>query len=287
MSESFLRRAAARLRNQSESVAHVPTRPTDDGNHWTTVSAMLTWIQSQHAPTTRANYTWSLLHCARIARTLGLPRVSALEFGVAGGNGLVAMETAAAEVEELLGVGIDVYGFDTGGGIPTPRDQRDAPYVISGGDFPMDEARLRARLRRSELVLGLVEETLPKFLAADSAPVGFVSIDLDYYTSTVAALALFAGAAERLLPRVICYFDDVMGYPWGDFNGERLAIDEFNAAHDDRKISPVYGLRYFLPLPSAREMWPEMMYVAHVLDHSRYAENEGTALVTRLDLGTG
>jgi hypothetical protein len=31
-------------------------------------------------------------------------------------------------------------------------------------------------------------------------------------------------------------------------------------------------------------MWPEMMYLAHVLDHPRYDEDEGTALVRRLDL---
>jgi hypothetical protein len=241
-------------------------------------------VQQRFAPTVRANYTWSLLHSARIARTLGVDRIAAVEFGVAGGNGLVALDVAAGAVESLLGVGVDVYGLDAGGGIPAPRDRRDAPYLIAAGDFPMDEAKLRSRLQRSDLLIGLVEDTVPELVSRLRAPVGFVSVDLDYYTSTVAALALFEAAQDLLLPRVMCYFDDVMGYPWGDFNGERLAIAEFNDAHEQRKISPVYGLRYFLPAGPARAMWPDMMYVAHVLDHPRYDEDEGTALVRRLDL---
>jgi hypothetical protein len=245
---------------------------------------MLDWVQRTSPAQARPNYTWSVLHSARIARALGLDRMTVVEFGVAGGNGLLALETAATAAERFFEIGIDVVGFDAGGGIPPPRDHRDAPYVIAAGDFPMDTERLRARLQRSELLLGLVEETLPRFIEAAPAPIGFVSIDLDYYSSTVAALMLLAASADRLLPRVMCYFDDVMGYPWGDFNGERLAIAEFNDSHEDRKISPVYGLRYFLPQPWARAMWPDMMYLAHVLDHPRYNEDEGTALVRRLDL---
>jgi len=275
-----------RLRRPSASDA--PTLPVDDGNHWTTVAAMLQWVQHSAPGRARANYTWSVLHSARIARSLDIDRITVVEFGVAGGNGLVALEIAADAAERFFGVGIDVVGFDSGGGIPAPRDHRDAPYLIAPGDFPMDTDKLRERLRRSELVLGLVEETLPRFLErSDAAPIGFVSIDLDYYSSTVAALELLTGPSERLLPRVMCYFDDVMGYPWGDFNGERLAIAEFNDRHEDRKISPVYGLRYFLPLPWAQAMWPEMMFLAHVLDHPRYDEDEGTAIVRRLDLNPG
>jgi len=245
---------------------------------------MLDWVQRSSPTQARPNYTWSVLHSARIAKTLGIDRITAAEFGVAGGNGLVALETAADAAEQLFGVGIDVVGFDAGSGIPAPRDHRDAPYLIAPGDFPMDTEKLRARLRRSELVLGLVEETLPRFLETDAAPLGFLSIDLDYYSSTVAALEILKGSTDRLLPRVMCYFDDVMGYPWGDFNGERLAISEFNDEGDDRKISPVYGLRYFLPRPYSQAMWPEMMFLAHALDHPRYNDDEGTALVRRLDL---
>jgi hypothetical protein len=33
--------------------------------------------------------------------------------------------------------------------------------------------------------------------------------------------------------------------------------------------------------------WPEALWLAHVYDHPRYAEDEGTVLVRRLDLGPG
>ena len=36
------------------------------------------------------------------------------EFGVAGGAGLVNLERIAELVEQKTGVGIDIYGFDTG-----------------------------------------------------------------------------------------------------------------------------------------------------------------------------
>ena len=37
-----------------------------------------------------------------------------LEFGVAGGAGLVAMERVAEGTESLIGIRIEVHGFDTG-----------------------------------------------------------------------------------------------------------------------------------------------------------------------------
>ena len=43
---------------------------------------------------------------------------------------------------------------------------------------------LKARLKRARLILGLVEETVPTFLLSNPAPIGFISIDVDYYTST-------------------------------------------------------------------------------------------------------
>jgi hypothetical protein len=202
-------------------------------NHWALVNSLLGPIQASREGL-RANYTWSVLHAASIALRTGRPRVGVAEFGVAGGNGLVALELAAAAVEDELGVGIDVYGFDTGSGLPPPRDHRDAPFIMDGGDFPMDLDLLRSRLSRAELVLGDVSETIPEFLASERAPLGFISFDLDYYSSTRDALLIMRGEPGPLLPRVLCYFDDTHGYPWGDFNGARLAIEEYNASGETR-----------------------------------------------------
>ena len=60
-----------------------------------------------------------------------------------------------------------------------------------------------------------------------------------------------------------------------EFTGERLAIDEFNAKHELRKISPIFGLRYFLPRPYDHAVWPDQMYLAHIFDHERYGDFDG------------
>ena len=62
------------------------------------------------------------------------------------------------------------------------------------------------------------------------------------------SLAILEGDSTHLMPRILCYFDDTHGYPWGDFNGARLAIEEYNAAGTDRKLAQLHGLRYLLPL---------------------------------------
>ena len=106
------------------------------------------------------------------------------------------MEHISARVEEMLGIGIDVHGFDVETGIPKTQDYRDCPNIWLDGQFPMDKKELEKRLRRAQLKLGLVKETVPAFLETSPAPVAFVSFDLDLYSSTTDALKLFeAGRA--------------------------------------------------------------------------------------------
>ena len=51
----------------------------------------------------------------------------------------------------------------------------------------MREPLLQARLGNAGLVLGDIAKTGADFLASAPPPIGFVSFDLDYYSSTVAA----------------------------------------------------------------------------------------------------
>ena len=176
-------------------------------------------------------YAWGVLHGSHLAKSIGVNRVSVVEFGVAGGNGLVALERIAAKIEALCGIGIDVYGFDTGAGLPKPVDYRDLPNLYAPGDFLMDRTALQARLAKARLILGPVKETLATFLRTRPSPVAFVSVDLDFYSSTVEALKLFDADQTALLPRVHCYFDDILGYTFCDYNGERVALAVFIASH--------------------------------------------------------
>jgi hypothetical protein len=218
----------------------------------------------------REAYVWGALQGIALGKVLGLERVSLIELGVAGGAGLLALEHVAETIEPILNIGVDVYGFDTGRGLPQPVDYRDCPNVWSEGYYAMDQAKLQARLRRSHLRLGLIEKTIPEFLKTDYAPVAFISFDVDLYTSTRDGLQLLDARHGALLPRVFCYFDDIVGFTFCDYNGERLAITEFNESHTMRKLAPIPGLKYFVPRPFINSMWVEMFYIAHIFDHPLY-----------------
>ena len=232
----------------------------------------------------RASYTWGVLNGAFLANALGIRRISVIEFGVASGRGLISLEKIASKVGPVFDIGIDVYGFDTGVGLPRPLDYRDMPNLYTESDYLMNHEKLRTRLESSQLVLGLVEDTIPAFVESNPAPVAFVSFDLDYYSSTAAALKLLDADQSLLMPRIHCHFDDIMGFSCSDFNGERLAISEFNASRTMRKISPIYGLKYMLPPTHAHAQWLEELYMAHIFDHEHYSENDGMVKSTRRDL---
>lgn len=219
-------------------------------------------------------YAYGVYCAAQLATRLEIKRISVLECGVAGGNGLLALEKIAAEAGAHFGIEIDVVGFDTGDGMPDPVDYRDLPHVWNSGFYRMDVDKLRQRLSRAQLMLGDIEQTAATWLnGADIAPIGFVAFDLDYYSSTVKAMQLFEGAASTHLPRVHCYFDDIAGPEFACMNehvGELLAIDEFNARHPSRKICQIRNLRC---ARQRDENWYAQMYAFHDFGHSRYVEN--------------
>jgi hypothetical protein len=219
----------------------------------------------------RPAYGWGLLYAAKEAAKIGYEGITAIEFGVAAGHGLLAMERHAAEASRITGVSIELVGFDSGGGLPPPTDYRDAPFFWNEGSYPMDEALLRERLDRADLVLGDVRETARKFLddrrdALLRNPIGFVSFDLDYWSSTVAAFEIFRGDADLCMPRVTCYFDDT---PWTiEDVGEERAIHDFNEEGHGRKIRRPIGLRLFVPF---EPVWADQIFQAHLFDHPKYA----------------
>ena len=219
-------------------------------------------------------YAYGSLCAARLAVALGLEAVSLLELGVAAGNGLIELERLAAILSDTYDVRTDVAGFDLGSGMPRPVDYRDVPYLWQPGFFSMDEDRLRARLDSAQLHIGDVGQTSRQYLAADPAPIGFISFDMDYYSATVRAFdALFFADHSRFLPRVFCYFDDTVclhDEHLTRFTGELLAIDEFNERSPRRKLDKIHGLRYkMLPMD---ERWIEGMYVLHLFDHPNYCD---------------
>lgn len=218
----------------------------------------------------RPHYAYLVNQAARLAARLGQPRVSILEFGVAGGAGLLALEYHAEQAEKLYPVKIEIYGFDTGKGLPEVLDYRDMPYLYKPGFYEMNVPVLQAHLKRAKLVLGNVSDTVGGFFKEfNPAPIGAVSQDLDFYSSTMAAFKLFEADSAHFLPRVFCYFDDTIGREtqlFGDFTGERLAIHDFNEGHAKVKLTPIYYLR---ASPAAR-LWHHQMWSLHFFDHADY-----------------
>ncbi len=220
------------------------------------------------AATKRADYLVGVLQAADQARLEGVGEIAAIEFGVGHGRGLVYLQKHARAVERATGVRIQVYGFDTGKGLPVPTgDYRDAPDRWQQGDYPMDEAALRARLdERSHLIIGDVKDTVPAFVADTANPtVGFVAVDVDYYSSAASALKLFSLPGKRMLMHVPMYFDDVARYWVHRDAGEFLAIREFNEANANVKIDEWHGLKIGRPFQE-RQYWLSQMYMAHDLD---------------------
>jgi hypothetical protein len=85
-------------------------------------------------------------HCvyagAFLGKSLGYSKISVIEFGVAGGRGLTALERHAEIIGREMGIEIEVYGFDTGKGLPKSDDYRDLPYIWREGFYKMDVEKL-------------------------------------------------------------------------------------------------------------------------------------------------
>jgi len=216
----------------------------------------------------RAPYAFAILKCADEARLLGLKKVTLLEFGVATGAGLLNICKIAEKVTRRTGVEFDVLGFDTGTGMPPPQSYRDHPDLYQAGDFPMNHAALSHLLpANARLIIGEIAQTVPDFLEQVSAeaPIGFISIDVDYYTSTKDTLGVLEGTPVQYLPKTVIYLDDVELESHNSWCGELLAVNEFNDEHELRKIERHAFLRSRRIFRNAP--WIDHIFTLHILDH--------------------
>jgi hypothetical protein len=225
----------------------------------------------------RPHYAYCMLGAARLARRLGIDRISAIEFGVAGGNGLKFMCDFAKEVKRGTGVSVDCFGFDSGKGMPEPKGREDLPYWFKAAQYKMDVPALQASVPEAKLVLGEIAETVRNFTAGEGiAPIGAIMNDVDYHSSTIASFELFKQASVNpgsFLPRLFMYFDDIIGSEvemYGPFNGQLAAIQQFNAEQENCKIHLNQNL-----LPHSHLPYRYQIYYAHLLNHPDYSRYIG------------
>lgn len=219
----------------------------------------------------KPQYAYGVRQAVYLAKKLNHSKVSVIELGVATGGGLLALEHYAEELGRLAGIEVEVYGFDLGSGLPSTADYRDLAYVWKRGAYQMDVDGLKKRLKSATLLLGDVRDKVLEFNQTKHAPIGFISFDMDYYSSTVGAFRLFDAPDEQLLPRVVCYFDDVVsdGHQLHcDKVGELLAIREFNENAGETHTLAEPGI--LSPNLAFSATWMQQLWVYHRFGHFEY-----------------
>jgi hypothetical protein len=115
----------------------------------------------------RPNHAWGLLNIADKAISQGIKKLTCKEFGVANGAGLINMAKVARLVTKETGVDFSIVGFDTGYGLPSPREYRDHPEHYHEGDYPLqDKDQLSSILpSNTHIYFGDIADTVPTFLS--------------------------------------------------------------------------------------------------------------------------
>lgn len=218
----------------------------------------------------RMYYAACIYSAAAEAKALGYSSFSVIEFGVAGGNGLAKCEFHAKEISRLLGLKIEVYGFDSSQGLPQANmGYKDLLHLFPSGSFPMNRDALQKRLQFAKLVIGDIKDTLDSFIEKYSpAPIGCMLVDVDYYSSTLPILNLLEQPDNCFLPRIHMYFDDV--HPEYEFQGEALAIKEFNEGHTQIKISPENMYPDYTYLNCKAIGYSARIKICHRFAHEKY-----------------
>ena len=203
----------------------------------------------------RQQHAYALLDLADHAKSLGYKKATVIEFGVAAGAGLLNLQKLAQQVTKSTGISFNLYGFDTGTGMPQPQSYKDHPELYQTGDFSMDFSLLSSKLEKdTKLILGPLSETIRTFSSNDftAAPIGFISVDVDYYSSTVDALKVLELRPENFLPRVIVYLDDLEDPSHNSYCGEQAAIAEHTTQQPLRPIEKHPFFRSYRIFKNAR-----------------------------------
>jgi predicted O-methyltransferase YrrM len=133
-----------------------------------------------------------------------------VEFGVAGGTTLkIIAETVAKDHK--------VVGFDVFTGLPETWRTG-----FPAGEFAQEEL---PDVPGARLVVGLFEDTLPRFLGEIDEQIAFVHLDVDLYSSTKTVLRKLG---DHLAPNAVLLFDEFFNYP-GWQRHEFRAWNEFAA----------------------------------------------------------
>ena len=223
----------------------------------------------------RPHYAYLVLKTFQEARSLGYDKFSILEFGCAGGSGIIDLEYLVNKINRFFNYDVQIYGFDGGEGLPPSSDYRDVLYLWQQGDYKMKKEKfLNLNFKYSNIIIGDVKDTLKNFKSKFSpSRIGLVIQDMDYYSSTKESLNWFLSLDDsQLFPRTRFYFDDT--FLTGNNIGELLAIKEFNRNSDNIKVDKVELEAEFLSLKWKNWIYlGKKFYYLHKFNHVDYNSN--------------
>lgn len=168
----------------------------------------------------------------------GLP-LAYWEFGTGSGN---TLQRAIPMLKRYPTA--HVVLFDSFKGLPPPKGEHDAHVTWESGDFAFPRSYIEGVLQKNRLPLsrvrfveGFFEESLTQELAASlqETPPSFVTLDLDYYSSTKAALDFLA---PLMSSGCGVFFDDLWSFDGHPEYGQLRALNEFNSSNRRGQLVP-------------------------------------------------
>lgn len=208
------------------------------------------------------HYPMGLAHGVLQALYSGYNKITAIEFGVGTGGSFRNLLKAAEYYRKEFGLEIEIYGFDNGTGLPNPiPGYKDHPEIWSQGQFvaPNLEVWQTQLPQWAHFIIGDINKTVNEFskkFAESDSKIAFVSVDVDYYSSSAAAFKIFEMPATCYVPAVPIHMDDIISLiTFSKYAGQELAINEFNDAHELRKLERKDHFRI------------QNFHVCHVFDH--------------------
>lgn len=217
----------------------------------------------------RPAYAFGLWLATLQAKELGIKKLNIFEFGVATGAGLINLCDICAIMTKSTDMQYDIYGFDSDIGMPAlSSGYKDHPELWHEGQFLVDHDEIRKNLpENAQLISGNIADTIEPFCQehlSNDAPVGFVAVDVDLYSSTLSVFELFKhNNPELYLPVTIMYLDDINDLLTNNsWCGEMLAVREWNDQNELRKMEEMRIRQNHSPAG-----WHDHIYGLHVLDH--------------------
>lgn len=181
-------------------------------------------------------YYWLVAQNSEVRRSF-TPHNCYYEFGVGWGGTMLSFIRAAQRAAQAGALRIEdvkIVGFDSFEGLPDKASAADDHPEWRRGSFAHSEDFIRSQLAATgfpmanvRLVKGFFEASLTPALAEElrAPPPSIVTVDVDYYSSTVAALDF---VTPLLRSGAVFYFDDLYSFHLHPEMGQVRAINEYH-----------------------------------------------------------